>query len=154
MHDGDDVNGSVAAGDLFAFYGLLKKGARGMPTHIDLASSGTFLGSCWFRGTMYALDGYPGVVDGDTLCCGVRYRVEAPNIIGDLDDFEDVLPHDIERSLYLRKRTTVLTKKGRPTGETAWVYWYNQSIEGRRLIPSGDWPLSAGRPLTDKYGDR
>jgi len=141
MNEGDDVNGLVSAGDLFAFYGLLKMGARGMPENIDLAGSGTCLGPCWFRGTMFALDGYPGVIEGPGLCRAVRYRIEVPSAATALDDFEDVFPDDIEQSLYVRKRTRILDHLGRATTEVAWIYWYNQSTAGRQLIPSGDWPL-------------
>lgn len=54
----------VQSGDLFFFYGLLKKGAAGMPDHIDLDAGGEFLQAMTMRGTLYDLGGYPGIVDG------------------------------------------------------------------------------------------
>lgn len=141
-----DDNGPVCAGDLFAFYGLLKQGATGMPTHIDLDAAGVFLGPCWFRGAMYEVDGFPGVVDGDTLCRGVRYRIHEVSVVEALDEFEDVLPHDLAASLYVRRRRPLLDVNGRETGELAWMYWYNQPVEALRAVEGGDWPLTAGRP--------
>ena len=141
----EQVNGPVAPGDLFAFYGLLKKGAAGMPEHINLEAAGAFLGACRFRGSMYDVGYFPGVIDGPTLCFGVRYRIDDPSIMSALDDFEDVLADDIERSLYVRKRVDLLDSSGAPTGERAWIYWYNQPVDEHPHLPDGDWPLTAGR---------
>ena len=99
------LNGPVSSGDLFVFYGLLKQGASGMPAHIDLDKAGVFLGPCRFRGALYDLGGFPGVIDGDGLCHGVRYRLDDAALIAPLDEFEDVLPDDLEASLYVRKRS-------------------------------------------------
>ena len=59
------INGTVKNGDLFIFYGLLKRGALGMPDTIDLDSAGEFLGNCRFRANLYSLGTFPGVVAGD-----------------------------------------------------------------------------------------
>ena len=134
----------VSPGDLFAFYGLLKRGAAGMPAHIDLETAGRFAGPCRFHADMYDLGGYPGVVRGTTLCHGVLWRIADVSIIADLDDFEDVDPADPERSLYRRRHIPVLDDFARPTGETAQIYVYNQTVEGARHIADGDWPLGAG----------
>lgn len=141
-----EINGSVAAGDLFVFYGLLKKGASGMPDHIDLEAAGEFLGPCRFRAALYDVGFFPGAVQGSDLCHGVRYRIADVSIVPALDAFEDVVPDDPARSMYLRRRIELLDDDGRATDERAWIYWYNQSIDGRPYIDGGDWPLSAGRP--------
>ena len=133
------------AGDLFAFYGLLKQGAAGAPSHIDLEGVGTFLGPCWFAGAMYDLGDHPGVVTGDTLCEGMAYELRDPRIVPELDEFEDVYPDDPAGSLYRRIRIPLLRADGNPDGRTAWIYWYNQSIAGGRRILDGCWPLAAGR---------
>ena len=138
-------NGLVASGDLFVFYGLLKQGASGMPSHIDLDAAGQFLGPCRFRGALYDLGGYPGVVAGNGLCHGVRYRLNDASIIAALDEFEDVLPDDPDASLYQRKKVAVMDDAGKETGEVAWIYWYNQSIAEFYKVEDGDWPLDRGR---------
>lgn len=139
------LNGRVSSGDLFVFYGLLKQGATGMPAHIDLERAGTFLGPCWFRGALYDLGGFPGVVDGDGLCHGVRYRLDDATLIGTLDEFEDVLPDDPVGSLYLRRKVPLLDASGAETGETAWIYWYNQSTARFPRMADDNWPLERGR---------
>ena len=139
------TNGPVTSGDLFIFYGLLKQGASGMPANIDLEAAGEFLGACRFRGRLYNLGSFPGIVEGDTLCHGVRYRLDDTSLIEALDAFEDVLPDDPDASLYKRIKASVLDDQGDTTGETAWIYWFNQSVESYTEIPDGNWPLDAGK---------
>ncbi|MEO0982810.1 MAG: gamma-glutamylcyclotransferase family protein [Pseudomonadota bacterium] len=134
----------VSPGDLFLFYGLLKQGAAGMPAHIDLEAAGAFLGPGRFRGRLCDLGGFPGATAGEGLCHGVRYRLDEVSILQALDDFENVTD-DPETSLYVRQRVHVLNEAGGETGETAWLYRYNQSVDGRREIVDGNWPLAAGR---------
>lgn len=135
----------VSPGDLFAFYGLLKQGASGMPDHIDLEAAGAFEGSCRFRAAMYDLGGFPGVVAGNTLCHGVVWRVGDTSVIAALDEFEDVDPVNPAASLYVRARTPLLDDTGAPTGETAHLYWYNRPVTGYPEITDGNWPLERGR---------
>lgn len=134
----------VKTDDLFVFYGLLKQGAAGMPADLRLETSGRFLGPCRFRGRLLDLGGFPGVVAGEDLCHGVRYELEDVSIIGAMDAFEDVTD-DLATSLYVRKKIPLLDDQGAPTGEQAWIYWYNQSTEGFEHIADGNWPLGKGR---------
>lgn len=138
-------NGPVAPGDLFVFYGLLKQGALGRPAHIDFEAAGRYLDPCRFRGHMVAVSGYPGVVEGDTLCRGLRYRIEDVSIVPALDRFESVIADDPPASEYVRVRIPLLDDEGAETGEVAWIYRYNRPIAGLAEVPDGDWPLSAGR---------
>ena len=134
----------VKAGDLFIFYGLLKQGAAGAPGQLRLDVAGEFLGPCRFRGTMLDLGGFPGVVAGDTLCHGVRWRVKDAGIIPAMDEFEDVTD-DPATSLYLRRQVPVLDEAGAETGEQAWIYIYNQKTDGFATLADGNWPLDRGR---------
>lgn len=134
----------VSPGDLFAFYGLLRQGASGRPAHIDLEAAGRFEGPCRFRGAMYDLGRYPGIVAGDTLCRAEKWRITDVSVVAALDAFEDVDPADPARSLYQRQRIQILDEFGKPTGESGQVYVYNQTVEGARHIADGDWPLGAG----------
>lgn len=138
------TGGPVRSGDLFVFYGLLKQGAAGMPADLPLEASGTFLGPCRFRGKLLDLGGFPGVVDGDTLCHGVRYQLMDASLIEAMDAFEDVTD-DPATSLYVRKKIPLLDDDFTPTGVEAWIYWYNQPTEGYDEITGGNWPLDAGR---------
>ncbi|MEH6489441.1 gamma-glutamylcyclotransferase family protein [Hyphomonas oceanitis] len=136
--------GAVKKGDLFVFYGLLKQGAAGQPADLPLEVSGKFLGACRFRGRLLDLGGFPGVVEGEQLCHGVRYELNDVSIIGAMDEFEDVTD-DPATSLYTRQQIPLLDDHGAPTGEQAWIYWYNQPTEGFTDIPDGNWPLDRGR---------
>jgi gamma-glutamylcyclotransferase (GGCT)/AIG2-like uncharacterized protein YtfP len=138
------TNGPVSSGDLFVFYGLLKQGASGMPAHIDLEAAGTFGSPCWLRGVLYDLGGFPGVVAGEGLCQGIRYRMTDTSIIAALDEFEDVVPGDPARSLYERRKVALLDAGGAGTGEEAWIYWYIQPVTGFEQITDGNWPLERG----------
>ena len=138
------TGGLVKQGDLFVFYGLLKQGATGMPADLPLETSGRFLGPCRFRGRLLDLGGFPGVVDGEDLCHGVRYELADVSIIGAMDAFEDVTD-DPATSLYLRVQVALCDDAGAETGETAWIYWYNQDVSACPAVPGGNWPLDAGR---------
>jgi gamma-glutamylcyclotransferase (GGCT)/AIG2-like uncharacterized protein YtfP len=132
------------SGDLFVFYGLLKQGAAGAPAALDLASAGEFGEPCRFRGRMVDLGGFPGVVAGETLCCGIRWRLRDAGVVQAMDEFEDVTD-DPATSLYLRVQVPLLDDEGAQTGETAWIYWYNRPIDGYSLVANGDWPLNLGK---------
>lgn len=128
--------------EYFVFYGLLKQGAAGQPRHIDLAAAGAFLGTCTFRGEMYDLGGFPGVTAGDGTCHGVIYRLDDTALLPILDAFEDVYPGDAPGSLYRRERCVATTAGG---DTEAWVYVYNQPLNGAPRVPDNNWPLEAGR---------
>lgn len=134
----------VEAGDVFVFYGLLKQGAAGAPDALGLEVAGEFLGPCQFRATMLDLGGFPGVVAGDTLCQGVRWRLKDTAVVPAMDEFEDVTD-DPATSLYLRRKVPVLNEAGAETGEQAWIYIYNQKTDGFAILPDGNWPLDRGR---------
>lgn len=140
------INGPVKSGDHFVFYGLLKQGAAGTPDHIDLASAGEFLGPCRFRGRLVDLGGFPGAVTGQTLCTGQLYRLDDAALAGPLDEFEVVEPNNPADSLYQRRPVAVLDENGKPTGQTAWVYWYTKPLAGAPEVENGDWPMDKGRP--------
>lgn len=131
-------------GDLFVFYGLLKRGAAGQPTDLPLSTAGEFGAPCRFRGRMVDLGGYPGVVEGHDLCHGLRWTLTDISIVAAMDEFEDVTD-DPATSLYIRKRIMLCDDAGNETGEQAWIYWYNQPVGGRPTVPGGNWPLGAGR---------
>jgi gamma-glutamylcyclotransferase (GGCT)/AIG2-like uncharacterized protein YtfP len=138
---------SVEVGDLFVFYGLLKQGAAGQPADLPLNRAGRFGASCRFRARMVDLGGFPGVLDGDQLCHGIRWQVSDTAIMPAMDAFEDVTDNPAT-SLYLRKRIPLLDDTGSESGETAWIYWYNRPADGFPPVADGNWPLEAGKMRT------
>ncbi len=137
----------VRPGDLFVFYGLLKKGALGGPEHIPLADSGEWVTSCRFRGRMYDLGGFPGVVTGEAVCQGVLYRIRDVRIVAALDAYEDVTD-DPATSLYVRRRIALLDATRSPTRASGWIYQYNLDTDGYEVIEDGNWSLERQRPRT------
>ena len=93
---------------------------------------------------MFDLGGYPGVVSGETVCSGVRWRVKDAGIVAAMDAFEDVT-EDLATSLYVRRKQPVLDTAGAETGEQAWIYIYNQKTDGYPILEDGNWPLDRGR---------
>lgn len=139
------INGPVSKGDLFVFYGLLKKGAKGAPAHLKLDKAGQYLGPCRFRAKLVDLGGFPGAVEGETLCTGELYKLEDASIAGQLDAFEDVEAGDPGDSLFQRRKIAVLDDHAEETGQTAWIYWYAKPVAGAPEVPDGDWPLEGQR---------
>ena len=135
---------SVETGDLFVFYGLLKQGAAGQPAGLLLGYAGTFGTPCRFRARMVDLGGFPGVIAGDQLCHGIRWKLRDISIMPDMDAFEDVTD-DPATSLYLRKQIPLMDDIGAESGETAWIYWYNRPVDGFTSVADGNWPLEAGK---------
>lgn len=138
------TNGPVQSRHHFFFYGLLKKGATGMPAHIDLEKAGEFLNTAYLRGELYDLKGFPGLVDGDAVVTGILYRLDDAAIAPALDDFEDVIEDDLDRSLYRREWRDIVDQSGEPTGEQAWVYIYNHPPGDAPRVEGDNWPLEAG----------
>jgi gamma-glutamylcyclotransferase (GGCT)/AIG2-like uncharacterized protein YtfP len=134
----------VRSGDLFVFYGLLKDGAAGGPGHITLAEAGDWVGPCHFRGRMYELNGFPGVVADEGLCYGELWRIRDTGVVEAMDEYEDVTDNP-ETSLYVRRRVPLLDAAGSPTGAHGWIYIYNQSTDGCSIIEDGKWSLERGR---------
>ncbi|MFN3835451.1 MAG: gamma-glutamylcyclotransferase [Glycocaulis sp.] len=129
----------VRAGDAFAVYGLLRKGASGF-AQFGLERAFRPLGPCRISGLIYDLGGYPGLTEGEGEVAGELFAVADPSIIAKLDAFEDYYPHAPARSRYLRRQITLLTP-----ARKAWVYVWNRPVEGAPLVAHGDWLEWAGR---------
>ena len=106
-------------------YGTLM---RGQPAHRLLAGRATFVDEATVAGTLLALGRYPGVVAGRGRVRGEVWRLEAPQVLRTLDDYEG---YNFER------RPTVATlASGRRV--RAWVYRY-RGPRTHAAIPDGDW---------------
>jgi gamma-glutamylcyclotransferase (GGCT)/AIG2-like uncharacterized protein YtfP len=97
-----------------------------------------FLTAGRISGKLYRIDWYPGLIldDAGDDIVGEVYEVD-PEMLGNLDSFENVSAGETEDSEYRRVTTTVT----RPDGGTlsAWVWeWLGETDEGQRLH-HGDW---------------
>lgn len=87
------------------------------------------LGDATIQGCLYRIDWYPGLVLGlDGIVFGEVYEV-APCDIAALDTYEG--------SEYLRIKAEVTMANGKIC--EAWVWEYQESIEGLERIVSGNW---------------
>jgi gamma-glutamylcyclotransferase (GGCT)/AIG2-like uncharacterized protein YtfP len=82
------------------------------------------------RGKLYDFGEYPGVVLDEKANERVDGEVFAlprdPDALARLDEYEEYRPHDPERSLFKRLKTTVTLLNG--SRESCWVYVYNRNL--------------------------
>ncbi len=106
------------------------------------------LGPARYRGRLYDLGTYPGVVpDPDHFVHGELYalrRDDTARIFAYLDAYEGCDPQRPEAGEYRRVQDTVLLPDGREL--SAWIYLYNGDLSQTQPIPSGDWFRHRGRP--------
>jgi len=129
---------AVKAGDAFAVYGLLRRGASGF-AQFGLETAFTALGPCRIPGVIHDLGGYPGLVTGPGEVIGELFTVTDAAVIPRLDAFEDYDPDTPETSRYLRLKVRLLSPD-----TDAWVYIWNRTVADCPRVDSGDWLEWAG----------
>ena len=103
---------------------------RGHSAHARLGRGARFVGEGTVPGTLLALGQFPGLVPGRGRVRGELWRLDAPEVLRTLDEYEG---YNFERST-----TTVTLASGRRV--RAWVYRYRGPHMARRsVIPDGDW---------------
>jgi gamma-glutamylcyclotransferase (GGCT)/AIG2-like uncharacterized protein YtfP len=119
---------------LFA-YGTLIPGCE--PAHMNaICSRMEFIGEGTVRGLLYDLVHYPGVVEGKGTVRGVV--VSVPNDAwAALDAYEGCPIPCGGDGLFRRIITRATLDDGRQVD--CWLYVYARDVEGRRVVPSGDW---------------
>jgi gamma-glutamylcyclotransferase (GGCT)/AIG2-like uncharacterized protein YtfP len=121
-------------------YGSLRSGFHS-PAYEYISRYFDLIGKAKVRGKLFDLGEYPAAVpaEDDHFITGELYKIrkepEFSWAIGQLDDYEGVMPEEGEKALY-RRATTEVFMDNRIV--KAWVYWYNGNVEGRPLIISGD----------------
>jgi gamma-glutamylcyclotransferase (GGCT)/AIG2-like uncharacterized protein YtfP len=122
-------------------YGSLRQGFHSPAYHyisryFNLVSMGKV------KGTLYDLGPYPAAIPGDEathFIIGELYALKKPAelewALAQLDDYEGLNADEGETPLYRRDKVTVFTENGETD---AWVYWYNQPIENKPVVSSGD----------------
>lgn len=121
-------------------YGSLRSGFK-HPAYEYLSSYFDFVSDARVKGTLYDLGTYPAALPtpAEHWILGELYQLKQDQdfewAIEQLDDYEGLHVEEGETPLYKRDLTTVFT----PDHSTrAWIYWYNESIEGKPVIASGD----------------
>ena len=123
---------------LFAYGTLMKPWSHAAARFLHENSE--YLGTASLTGRLYDLGDYPGLIydaGNSTQVQGQLFRLKNPaQILPSLDDYEGASETSPESGLFRKELLPVLF------GQrifSAWVYTYNQPLNGARLIPSGDY---------------
>lgn len=120
-------------------YGSLRRDVPGGRPEL-LGAGSELLGYGRVRGRLLDLGAYPGLVPAVTREDWVRgelYELGGRRALAGLDAYEDYDPRRPERSLFLRRETSVELDSGDTM--TAWVYCYAGPLGRGRRIASGDY---------------
>ena len=121
-------------------YGSLRSGFRN-PAYKYLADFFTLIGEAVVHGKFYDKGEYPVAISSkeDALIHGELYAANNAEgfewAIAQLDDYEGLNVENGEKPLYKRELVEVFQD-----GKTslAWIYWYNDSVDGMEEIITGD----------------
>jgi gamma-glutamylcyclotransferase (GGCT)/AIG2-like uncharacterized protein YtfP len=124
---------------LFA-YGTLQPGCA-PPQMADVVAKLRLVGEGFVRGKLYDLGGYPGAVPDENapgkIIGTVMELPDDPEVVRDLDAYEECDSHSPETSEYIRELREVELAAGGSL--TCWFYRYNGQTNERRVIASGNW---------------
>ena len=121
-------------------YGSLRSGFRN-PVYQYLTKYFHLMGEAVVKGKLYDMGEYPVALPAaeDKFISGELYYINNPMefswAIGQLDDYEGLNTEEGELPLYKRE-VVIAYQNGQPL--TAWIYWFNGSIERKPEIESGD----------------
>lgn len=121
-------------------YGSLHSGFKN-PAYEYLSQYFSLVGTAATPGALYHNGDYPIAVptSQNTLIKGELYKLknmeEFDWAIAQLDDYEGINVMPGEVSMYVRSVTEIELDN---ETVSAWVYWYNGSVDNMQSIPSGD----------------
>ena len=109
--------------------------------HELLAGYSEYLSAGETQGKLYALEGYPGMIESSVITdkvFGEVYKISnSSKLLALLDDYEECsdkfpFPHE-----YIRKQRPVKLVNGAQV--LAWVYLFNRDVSNLKAIKSGDY---------------
>jgi gamma-glutamylcyclotransferase (GGCT)/AIG2-like uncharacterized protein YtfP len=121
-------------------YGSLRSGFRN-PVYHYLTKYFHLLGEAVVKGKLYDMGEFPVArpTPDEKFISGELYEINDPRefswAIGQLDDYEGLNAEEGETPPYKREEV-IAFQHGQPV--TAWIYWFNGSVEGKAVIESGD----------------
>ncbi len=123
-------------------YGTLLSEYGDVESHQWVKQYAEYMGKARMAAKMYMVDYYPGIIPCQSgekyIVRGELYRlIEPENLFNLLDKYEEYNPMDTAHSEYVRKQTQVELKNDNKI-YTAWVYYFNQSVEDLEFMPKGD----------------
>ncbi len=123
--------------DYLFVYGTLRKHTV---RHNLLQRFCDYIDTGMLQAMMYQISDYPGVIltdDPQQQVIGEVYRTHNPQMLfAVLDGYEECSSSFAEPHEYVRQQQMISLSNGNKL--SAWVYLYNQSITGMKLITSGD----------------
>jgi len=122
--------------ELFAFYGTLMSGLPARAGRPDLAPYVEHVGSCVIPGSLYDVGPYPALVlgGGESVVRGELWRTVAPEALAVVDAWEGYEFERENQAPYVRRSVRLVEPD-----VDAWVYAWNQPLDGLVPIESGDW---------------
>jgi gamma-glutamylcyclotransferase (GGCT)/AIG2-like uncharacterized protein YtfP len=121
-------------------YGTLRK-EFGSSFSNKYADEMEYVGEAKIYGELYDIGEYPGAIQGlnkDSTIAGELIRLRNHfDFVRILDQYENYDPLNTEESEYVRGKVIAMMDDGKAI--EAWVYWYNQSIEGKTRIPDNNY---------------
>ncbi len=121
-------------------YGSLRSGFRN-PAYQYIASFFKLKGEALVKGTFYDKGNYPVAIptEEDTFITGELYIANSGDefnwAIAQIDDYEGLNVESGEKPLYKRELVQVFQDG---IASTAWIYWYNESVEGLPALTTGN----------------
>ena len=124
--------------DHLFIYGLLQKEfsnpfSRMVGINVD------YLGPCYVFGSLYEIDGYPGLIiseNGIGKVHGTLCLIKELSLLKTLDTFEGVGTQYPEPNEYRREKITVFLGDQKIE---AWTFLYNWAVQDENLIESGNY---------------
>ena len=121
-------------------YGSLRSGFKSS-AYEYLAKNFILLGEATVKGRYFEKGNFPVALPttDELFILGELYEINNPAefswVIGQLDDYEGLKVEAGEEPLYRRALVDVYQSGSHLQ---AWIYWYNQSVEGMLEIETGD----------------
>jgi gamma-glutamylcyclotransferase (GGCT)/AIG2-like uncharacterized protein YtfP len=121
-------------------YGSLRSGFHN-PAYQYLSQYFNLIGEGVVKGKLFDNGDYPVAIptNEEKFIAGELYSInneaEFSYAIGQIDDYEGVIVEAGETPFYKREAVTVLQNNQQ---YTAWIYWFNGTVDGLAEIASGD----------------
>ena len=125
---------------LLFVYGSLRSGFH-HPAYEYMARYFQLVGPAVVKGKLYDMGEYPVAkpTTADHFIQGELYTLSQDDdfsyVISQIDDYEGLYVEEGETPLYTRELTTAFIND---QSFTAWIYWYNQNIDGLPELATGD----------------
>jgi gamma-glutamylcyclotransferase (GGCT)/AIG2-like uncharacterized protein YtfP len=125
---------------LLFVYGSLRSGFQ-HAAYQYMAKYFQLLGHATVKGKLYDMGDYPVALPTteEKFIQGELYTLNETDdfsyVVGQLDDYEGLYAEEGETPLYKRELATVFCNG---QSSTAWIYWFNGSVNNLQEIESGD----------------